>query len=924
MMMGYDVALGTVYSNGSAYLKDYLTVGRMLPRLDTQQDWMLTNSSEENGITTLKFYRMRNTTDQQNDTAIPIGMYVPVVWAYHPSSDQLQHHGADYRGFMNVTLIPAMTMMTTTPTPTTAAPMTSSVVMPVSNSQQETVVPSIAPTATATTPTPAPMTSSVVMPVSNSQQETVVTSIAPTATATTPTPATASVVMPMPPPMHFSNFRSLNDGKYNVSWMYNSSMDTIHIMLEVRATGYIAFGLATIAPNNMTGYDAAIGKVESGTGDLKDYITVGRTQPRLDTNQDWTLTYSKEENGVTTLKFYRKRDTNDSQDIAIPLGTPIFLIWAYHPTNDTLQHHGVPNKGIQQITLIPAITPTTMVAPTPTTATASVVMPPPVNIPNFRSLNAGKYNVSWMYNSSMDTIHIMLEVRATGYIAFGLATAAPTDMVGYDAAIGKVESGIGDLKDYITVGRTQPNLDTNQDWTLTYSKEENGVTTLKFYRKRDTNDSQDIAIPLGTPIFLIWAYHPTSDTLQHHGVPNKGIEQITLIPAITPTTMMMTTMIAPTPTTATASVVMPMPPPVNIPNFRSLNDGKYNVSWMYNSSMDTIHIMLEVRATGYVAFGLATVAPNTMNGYDAAIGKVESGTGDLKDYITVGRTLPNLDTNQDWTLTYSKEENGVTTLKFYRKRDTNDSQDIAIPLGTPIFLIWAYHPTSDTLQHHGVPNKGIEQITLIPAITPTTAMMTTMAASTPTTEMTKFTHAFDNGRFRLLWTFDDQTDMVTFHVKVQTTGWVAFGFALTAPNFMMNYDVVVAGYSNGQGYLNDYYTEGRGRPLPDSKKDYELLSASEVGGYTELMFKRPRDTEDSKDVQFGTGTQVHLIWAYGTNDIRNDRDFDQHAARGFSADKVVIVGKQPNPTQPAAASSLHSCLYGSVTLAIVFFNVLSM
>ena len=69
---------------------------------------------------------------------------------------------------------------------------------------------------------------------------------------------------------------------------------------------------------------------------------------------------------------------------------------------------------------------------------------------------------------------------------------------------------------------------------------------------------------------------------------------------------------------------------------------------------------------------------------------------------------------------------------------------------------------------------------------------------------------------------------------------------------------------------------------------------------------------------------MHLIWAYGTNDIRSDRDFDQHAARGFSADKVVIVGKQPNPTQPAAASSLHSCLYGIVTLAIVFFNVLSM
>ena len=33
---------------------------------------MLLNASEENSVTTLKFYRKRNTTDQQNDTAIPV------------------------------------------------------------------------------------------------------------------------------------------------------------------------------------------------------------------------------------------------------------------------------------------------------------------------------------------------------------------------------------------------------------------------------------------------------------------------------------------------------------------------------------------------------------------------------------------------------------------------------------------------------------------------------------------------------------------------------------------------------------------------------------------------------------------------------------------------------------------------------------
>lgn len=58
------------------FLQDYLTIGRQRPQLDTQHDWMLVNSSEENGVTTLKFYRKRNTTDQQNDTAIPVNYII--------------------------------------------------------------------------------------------------------------------------------------------------------------------------------------------------------------------------------------------------------------------------------------------------------------------------------------------------------------------------------------------------------------------------------------------------------------------------------------------------------------------------------------------------------------------------------------------------------------------------------------------------------------------------------------------------------------------------------------------------------------------------------------------------------------------------------------------------------------------------------
>lgn len=51
-----------------------------------------------------------------------------------------------------------------------------------------------------------------------------------------------------------------------------------------------------------------------------------------------------------------------------------------------------------------------------------------------------------MFDSSMDTLHFMVEVRATGWIGFGVATQAPTSMVGYDVAVGGVLSGSGYLK----------------------------------------------------------------------------------------------------------------------------------------------------------------------------------------------------------------------------------------------------------------------------------------------------------------------------------------------------------------------------------------------------------------------------------------------------------------------------------------------
>ena len=61
--------------------------------------------------------------------------------------------------------------------------------------------------------------------------------------------------------------------------------------------------------------------------------------------------------------------------------------------------------------------------------------------------------------------------------------------------------------------------------------------------------------------------------------------------------------------------------------------------------------------------------------------------------------------------------------------------------------------------------------------------------------------SYDEGNFRAYWAYDSDTDSLTFKLVVKATGWVAFGFATTAPADMENYDVAVGGVRNGVGYI---------------------------------------------------------------------------------------------------------------------------
>jgi len=101
----------------------------------------------------------------------------------------------------------------------------------------------------------------------------------------------------------------------------------------------------------------------------------------------------------------------------------------------------------------------------------------------------------------------------------------------------------------------------------------------------------------------------------------------------------------------------------------------------------------------------------------------------------------------------------------------------------------------------------------------------------------------------------------------ETTGWCSVGFTTTVDGRnMVNYDIAVAGYASGVGYIDDHWSTSLGYPPKDRTQNYDLIAASESGSTTVVEFSRDAITgDDAKDVQFMKDTEVKVVYAYHTN-----------------------------------------------------------
>jgi len=117
-------------------------------------------------------------------------------------------------------------------------------------------------------------------------------------------------------------------------------------------------------------------------------------------------------------------------------------------------------------------------------------------------------------------------------------------------------------------------------------------------------------------------------------------------------------------------------------------------------------------------------------------------------------------------------------------------------------------------------------------------------------------------------------------LNANTSGWIAVGFD---PSSMMKDANLIIGYvAGGTGFIRDDWGVSNTGHTSDLNlggiDNVVFISASEVGGSTELEFKIPLDSGDDFDRILEVGQTYSVILAKGDND-----DFDSyHTTAGFA------------------------------------------
>lgn len=250
-----------------------------------------------------------------------------------------------------------------------------------------------------------------------------------------------------------------------------------------------------------------------------------RSTPRTDIfwggKSDLTAVGGFEKDGVTTIVFRRKLESNEPTDHSI-VDDLMHVIWArgqepgkyvhfppsgiekgeasvkdfYKP--DELKYHGQRmQRGVSQINFIESSKPANVIAQNDTALTQQLNDDCHGHWRFPRTCEPEKFNceyyVAWQTVGRGDEMRFRIETTNTKTWT-GIGFSNDDKMSQTDAIIGWVDkNGRPFLMDTWINGYSPPKLDDNQDIYNASGSIQNGVTILEFTRKRITDDPQDLS-----------------------------------------------------------------------------------------------------------------------------------------------------------------------------------------------------------------------------------------------------------------------------------------------------------------------------------------------------------------------------------------------------------------------------------------------
>jgi predicted ferric reductase len=365
----------------------------------------------------------------------------------------------------------------------------------------------------------------------------------------------------------------------------------------------------------------------------------------------------------------------------------------------------------------------------------------------------------------------------------------------------------------------------------------------------------------------------------------------------------------------------------------------FRINW--NIQNNYIRFSLQGSLTGWAGIGFERSISNSPHtDMDTYVGWIlSSGTAVLQDGYSTSMNIPVTDTTQSAKI-ISASQTSTFNLVFERLLDTKDSEDVAIVLGQPLKLTWAYHlenkPSSNSIlayypQHT---NDGSRIITISPPPTPSSLPPPTPSSLPPptpsslppptpsslpplpptlspsNTSIEYFLKGDDN--FYVSWTTSES--LIHFTYDCTLTGWVGIGFERSQSNSRIHQstDTYISWIlSSGQGIVQNGYSSTQTNPEIDDHQLATVTNASQINGRFQLSFQRPLIATSFTDYSFLPNEWVLMGWAYHSsanpNVAFNETTVNNlpiHTARG-SVYKNIYTGETIQPVLKSLPSTYY-------------------